>query len=334
MDAVLEMELEKANRLMSRSADDEIIFEAGTAFETWNSFWMKKRKEAAAAGRTESQPKTKTALFVVDDLNPAVFDLHCPESADRQQSDAFSGRICQRPVKKKHLQLREMPEKPQQINVLMNTSMYDESWCYPALKKIFHASDRVCILAFSFYNDTKNLKDWQRQYGEQGGIWYRANQDPFYRFGIRPEQIVWVNYFTDSIAEMKRKISDSSILVLPGGAPDLLFLRIREKKLASLIRNYTGTIVGFSAGAMVQLEKYHITPDEDYPEYQWLKGLGLLSGFDIEVHYAATPHQKRHIEKAMQDSGLPIYAIYEKGGMILDEEGKPSFFGQVDSFEQ
>ena len=54
--------------------------------------------------------------------------------------------------------------------------------------------------------------------------------------------------------------------MLTGGAPDLMMKRIKEKKLKKLIKNYKGIMIGYSAGAMIQLDSYHISPDEDYPE--------------------------------------------------------------------
>lgn len=33
---------------------------------------------------------------------------------------------------------------------LMNTSMIDEKWCYPILRKLIKPDDEVCVLAFSF----------------------------------------------------------------------------------------------------------------------------------------------------------------------------------------
>jgi hypothetical protein len=219
------------------------------------------------------------------------------------------------------------------VNILMNSSLIDENWSKKAVAPYIHASDRVCVLAFSFFDDTKNLADWNKQFQKGQGIWYRANTDVFFPFGIKESQIEWVNYFTDSIEQMKEKIARSDILMLPGGAPDLLMKRIKEKKLKPILNGYEGLIIGYSAGAMMQLDKYHITPDEDYPDYGWYTGMGWLSGFDVEVHYKGTPIQKRCIERAGKESGLPIYAIDEKGGLIVDTKKQIRCFGKVEIFE-
>ncbi len=155
----------------------------------------------------------------------------------------------------------------------------------------------------------------------------------FFAYGLKEKQIHWVNYFTDSIPQMKEAILNSSVLLLTGGAPDLMYRRIREKKLSGLLRRYQGLVIGYSAGAMIQLGEYHITPDEDYPQFCWKNGLGYLTDFDVEVHFQNTPHQLRHIERALSERHRPVYAIDEKGGMIVQPDGTKSFFGAVTCFD-
>ncbi len=55
--------------------------------------------------------------------------------------------------------------------------------------------------------------------------------------------------------------------------------------------------IGSSAGAMIQIAKYHITPDEDYNTFTYNKGLNLIKDFDIEVHYEGTEVQNKYIKR-------------------------------------
>lgn len=124
---------------------------------------------------------------------------------------------------------------------------------------------------------------------------------------------------------------NSSVLLLTGGAPDLMMKRIKEKKLKKVIKNYKGVMIGYSAGAMIQLDAYHISPDEDYPKFSYQTGLGCLSGFDVEVHFRKSKVQMESVEKVKNDKKIPVYGIYENGGMILEKE--VICFGQVDLYE-
>lgn len=219
--------------------------------------------------------------------------------------------------------VREIREEPRHdsVHVLMNTSQFGEKWIRPWLKKLIRPRERVCVLAMSYFDDTKNKADWDRQYAPGQGIWYRSNTDVFFPYGLKAEQIVWVDPFTDSPAVMKDKILRSSILLLPGGAPDLFMKRIRKYKLQRFLKNYTGLVIGYSAGAMIQLDDYHIAPDPDYPDYSDQKGFGALSGFDIEVHYQKRRPQLEAIEHVKEMSGKPIYAIYEDGALVVGRDG-------------
>lgn len=218
------------------------------------------------------------------------------------------------------------------IHCMMNTSIIDDNWCYPVLKKYIKPNDEVCVFAFSFFDDTKNLSDWNKQYAPGQGIWYRANTDVFFKYGIKKDQIHWVNYFSDSKQEIENCILNSSIILFTGGAPDLMMKRIKEFKLKQVLKNYQGLMIGYSAGAMIQLGEYHITPDEDYPEFSYKTGLGCINDFKIEVHYHASNLQRNYIERVMKEKNQPVYAIYEEGGLIVDA-GKIELFGKVDLFE-
>ena len=232
-------------------------------------------------------------------IHEATSDMKCFEEFENRKPYSFDG-------------VKELENCIHPIHVLLNTSMIDEKWIYMNLKSYISKNDRVCILAFSFFNDTKNESDWNKQYAPGQGIWYRSNQDVFYKYGIGQEQIVWVNYFKDSMDEMKEKILNSSILM-------------------KLIKNYKGIMIGYSAGAMIQLDSYHISPDEDYPEFLYQTGLGCLSGFAIEPHFRRSNVQLQSIEKVKSEKQIPVYGIYEEGGMIIDSSIK--CFGKIEKFE-
>ena len=291
-------------------------------FSTWNSWPLIEKKL-----KKEGLIQEKMAFLVISSQNPHL-DIRFEEDKKGISYPHVYGAIARKDI------LRFAPlDFFSRTNVLMNTSMIDEPWCRKALSKVFHSGQVVCVLAFSFFDDTKNLNDWNKQYKKGQGIWYRANTDVFKVYGIPEKDVHWVNYFTDSNSEMLNAVVNSDVLMLPGGAPDLAMKRIKEKKLLQVLKRYQGIVLGYSAGAMMQLENYHITPDEDYPDFSWQKGLGYLKELDIEVHYQATPHQKRFIERARQEKGLLTLAIYEKGGFI-NRDGQTSYFGQVDFFDE
>ena len=107
--------------------------------------------------------------------------------------------------------------------------------------------------------------------------------------------------------------------------------RLEEWGLVEPIRQFPGIVMGCSAGAMMQMTEYHITPDEDYDTYGYYPGLGLLEGFEPEVHYAASEVQKESIDRYLRERGKPVYAMTNQGGLVV-RNGEITPMGEVYRF--
>lgn len=216
-------------------------------------------------------------------------------------------------------------------HVLMNIPSIDEDWCYSYLCKEIKKESRICMLAFSFFDNIKNAQDWEESYGEHG-MWTPSYTRIWERYNITKEQITWVNYFQDSYQEMVSKIVNSDILFLPGGAPDLMMNRIKDFHLEEIIAQYQGIMIGCSAGAMIQLKHYHITPDVDYDHFSYEEGLPCLDNFEIEVHYTESEVQLDTIQKVQKETKKRLYAMYDNGGLLV-KEGVLTTFGNVKEYK-
>lgn len=217
------------------------------------------------------------------------------------------------------------------VHILMNTCHFDEEWCYPYIHHYVHEYDRVCVVAFSFWEDIKTKQDWDALYSKERGLWYASNTDVWNCFGIEKGQIEWINYFEDTKQSAKDKIINSTIVMFTGGAPDLMMKRIHEFALKEVLERYQGTMMGYCAGAMMQLKHYHITPDTDYPGFSYERGLSMLDGFDIEVHFEDSIVQQQYIKKVLEEKGVDVYALYDDGGLIVYED-TIEVFGNVRKF--
>lgn len=214
------------------------------------------------------------------------------------------------------------------IHILMNTHEINQKWCYSTLRKYIRSDEEVCILPFSFFDQ----KDYEMYYSPTSGMEYQEHMNVFLKYGIQKKQIHWVDYFNDSKVEIENKIMNSSLIFLLGGAPDLMMKRIKEKRIKPFLKNYQGIVLGYSAGAMVQLKEYHITPDEDYSEFGYYNGLGVISGFDIEPHFTQSKIQMEAIEKVKKEKQILVYGIYDQGGIVINDSDFECF-GKVDRFE-
>lgn len=87
-----------------------------------------------------------------------------------------------------------------------------------------------------------------------------------------------------SKAEMIAMIQDYEVLYFIGGQPERLLQVIHDKELNQAISDFTGLMIGYSAGALAFCKDCILTKDEDYPETIVLQGLKLVD-FSVEVHY-------------------------------------------------
>ncbi|MET1248940.1 Type 1 glutamine amidotransferase-like domain-containing protein [Sporolactobacillus sp. STCC-11] len=219
------------------------------------------------------------------------------------------------------------------INILFNHSQINDPWCFDTFRKYIHPDDKVTVIPFSFQEQfIDSERSWQAAYGKDQGYYYSQIVEPFLSYGIDEQSISWVNYFSDTKTEAKQKIEEADILYFPGGLPDKMMERIIEFDLKKIIQQHRGVVMGFSAGAMIQMSDYHITPDEDYESFGYFKGLGLIHSFDLEVHFKSTQVQLDCINRSIRETGRPVYAMEDEGALIV-VDGKVATIGKVHYFE-
>jgi len=148
----------------------------------------------------------------------------------------------------------------------------------------------------------------------------------FKEFGA--EKIYFATEVSDE--EFIVKITNSGLIYLPGGDPDLLMENLRKRQVIQYFDNLDAVIIGNSAGAMVLCSEYVMT-EGDYKDYinpHIVKGMGLVD-MCIDVHYNNI-HDKKLFELSRQRD---IYAIPEKSIIVLNNE-KLNFIGDVYLFSK
>ena len=79
-------------------------------------------------------------------------------------------------------------------------------------------------------------------------------------------------------------------------------------------------------------EKYHLSPDDDYPEFKYYEGLPYLNDFYLEVHYEGTSEQDESIQRVLAERGKTVYATAVRSGAILVDNGNLKLLGDVKVF--
>lgn len=219
------------------------------------------------------------------------------------------------------------------INVLLSINNFDEKWCYDILKDIIKEDAKVLIVPLSYHeNWLSDENDWDKAFNNEYGTHYEDIIRPFLFYGIEENNIVWINQFVDSIEIMKEKIKESNIVFFTGGYPDKMYDRFKLYDLINEFENYNGVMMGMSAGALVQINEYHITPDHDYSTFGYYKGLNIINDFDIDVHYTNSEKQNVCLLKAIREKKKPVYSITDNGALLV-KDGKITVMGDVEIWE-
>lgn len=217
-------------------------------------------------------------------------------------------------------------------NILLNVYDFDANWAYDILQKNLKPRMSACILTMSHGTEIPDAASWEKVYAPGGHI-YQDLLRPFEAYGIQAEHISWVSWYHDTPETAAEKVEQADVLFLTGGLPDVFYRRLEAFGLIKRLRAFPGVVIGASAGAMVQFQEYHITPDEDYDTYGYYPGLGLLDGFELEVHYTGAQVQRESIQRYQRERSKPVYAMYNDGGLLV-QQGNITRLGRVVQFPE
>lgn len=221
------------------------------------------------------------------------------------------------------------------VNILLEGYNIDAPWLYEELKKHIKPMHKVAVVAFSFRDSrVKSLADWNILYSKENGRFYDGIVGGFTAYGIPEKNVSFINYFTDTKESAKQKIEAADIVYFLGGLPDRMMDRIKEFDLQDTLMKHQGIVMGYSAGAVIQLAEYHLSPDDDYPEFGYYDGLPYLKDFYLEVHYEGTASQKAAIEKVIAERQKTVYATSLMKGAILVDNGTVRLLGDVKEYKQ
>ncbi len=218
------------------------------------------------------------------------------------------------------------------VNILLDRYQLDADWLRPHLRPYLLPQHKVCVVAFSFRdNRVKCAADWQLLYGKAGSKLYSGIVSSLMAYGITEENIVFLDYFTDTKETAKAKVKQADVLYFLGGLPDRMYQRLEEFDLLNSMTKHNGVVIGYSAGAAIQLKEYHLSPDGDYPAFGYYPGLPYVDSMYLEVHYTGSDVQDKSIVRVLKEKHKPVYTTCETGGVIV-ENGRPRCIGDAQVF--
>ena len=111
-----------------------------------------------------------------------------------------------------------------------------------------------------------------------------------------------------------------------------MYERFNEFGLLEALAAHRGVAIGYSAGAVIQLAEYHLSPDDDYPDFGYYRGIPYLDRFYLEVHYESTESQNLSIQRVRTEKHKPVFATARDSGAIIVDDGRIRTLGDVRIF--
>ena len=205
------------------------------------------------------------------------------------------------------------------------------------LRQLINATQKAVIIAWTFPTEI-DKKTFDTEWFPKGGRRYNKYVGSLLKLGIKEENITVLNcYDKDNIPNFKPIIDDSDILIITGGNPEMLYSKVtQETEILYNIKHYKGIIIGFSAGADLQLKRYFITAKNNYYKYfAFYDGFGVLEDpFYMDVHSINNKRYLEKLQKVSNDKKKNVYAIFDDGAMIYDRStNELELFGNVRVFK-
>lgn len=207
------------------------------------------------------------------------------------------------------------------INLLFSKLNFDEEWARNIMEDVLEGCKKIVVLPFSYWDfEIYDEVSWEKAYGPEGK-YFEEIYKPFSSYGFTKAQFRYIDYFTDSEDVIRKEISESDILFLTGGAPDLYMNRIKNRHLQECLEKYAGVVIGCSAGTMIQFKQFHITPGPFYPDFSMIQGIGMISlDMGVEVHFLGNDNQLNSIEKTKNEYAAILLLDNESGALITEND--------------
>ena len=205
------------------------------------------------------------------------------------------------------------------------------------LKKIVNSNQKAVIISWTFPTEI-NKKIFDDEWFPKNGRRYNKYVGSLLKLGLKEENISVLNcYDFDKFNEFKQLVDNSDIMVITGGNPEMLYSKVtQETELLYNIKHYKGIIIGFSAGAELQLKRYFITAKNNYYKYfAFYDGFGVLDDpFYMDVHSIKNKKYLDKLQKVANEKQKNVYAIFNDGAMIYNRSTRElKKFGNIITFE-
>lgn len=212
--------------------------------------------------------------------------------------------------------------------ILMSCNNCNNSYAYDEVSNYIKPGVKVVCVPFA------SEIHWQIN----GDFTQYKNQhfQVFESFGVNEEDISVVR-LSMKRREIIRMLKEADIVFFSGGYMENIMFVVKALRLHGIINRLKEhkLFIGESAGTLALLNEYMEVPyiEDDYRKYQMKKGLGLLYGYQLIVHYQMDnpKHQKNKEVLAMMDVGRQKKLIcLTDNSLFIYDNGETKLLGEYE----
>ncbi len=212
--------------------------------------------------------------------------------------------------------------------ILLNSTDFDQPWAADTLREVILPGMRAVILPLSYdYGWASDADDWRLRYDDESLYRYDLYR-PLSAYGIPAADIRILDYYSDEPETMARLIRQADVLVLAGEDGDMCMERIEDLGLKQVLRQYTGVMIGLSAGALILPGVYYQIKDGRNEAFYFREGIGAAGGFAAVPHYRQDAACLCGIVRALEEGSLPLVILPEKSGFLI-QGSQIAFLGEA-----
>ena len=214
------------------------------------------------------------------------------------------------------------------VSILMSNFQTGFIYIKDNLSDLIYKDTKLVVIPWGFAVEleSKNVMDF---FDDKK---YNKYIEPLINLGLKDENIKILDCYKDSKEYMINSINDSSILILPGGNPEMFYNKVIQTGILDCLKIYKKTIIGVSAGAELQLKKYFITKKNNYyKKFAWYDGFGIIDDdFYFDVHSINRGRYLSSLKNKSKQTKMDIYCLFDSGVIVYDRKTKElNTYGEV-----
>lgn len=180
--------------------------------------------------------------------------------------------------------------------------------------------NKLAIFPWTFADEKQT--DLSSDFFEENGRHYEKYINQMKFLNIERDKIVFINPYKTSKNEIANILNLCDGIFIPGGNPEMFMTIAIRLNVVDLLTNYSGIIIGESAGSVLQFPIYGLPVQNNfYKCNSFYNGFGSIkSNFSIDVHTQDNIEYKENIQLLSNMKNIPLYTIPNNSCLIINRK--------------